>query len=85
MKISSGARYQWASGRKDSTLKAPTAGKYRVKGKTIRWLSGVYKRGRYVSTIYPGYFSIDRAADNVWTGISCYRVPKPSGVQVVGG
>jgi hypothetical protein len=79
VRILSGGRYQWAPGRKGSTLHHPTNGKFRISGKKIIWTSGVYKRNRNESRIYANYFSIDRAQTHLWTGISCYFQPKPRG------
>ena len=75
VKIMAGGKYVWAANRRGKQLRAKTtSGTYRVRGDRIKWLSGTYKRRNYTSTIYPrGYFSLDRAKDGVWTGISCYR------------
>ncbi len=79
VKIMAGGKYLLASGRKGSTLRQTTKGTYKVTGAKIKWLTGVYKKGKYASEIYKGYFSIDRAADGVWTGVSCNHLPKPNG------
>ncbi len=78
VRLMSGGRYVYASQRVGTKLRGTTRGRYKASGTKITWLSGVYKRGRYVSTIHKGYFSIDRSADRVWTGISCYYQRKPS-------
>jgi len=80
VKVMSGGRYIFASSREGAQLRSTTRGRYRFNGKRIFWLSGVYKRGNYVSTLYKSstdtYFSIDRKRDNIWTGISCYFTPR---------
>ena len=79
VRIKAGGKYLWTSGRKDSTLRRTTKGTYKVRGAKIKWLSGVYKKGKYASEIYKGYFSIDRAADGVWTGVGCHHLAGPNG------
>jgi hypothetical protein len=54
VKLMSGGRYLWASERVGKKLKGTTKGRYKISGKKIRWVSGVYKRGRYSSTVYKG-------------------------------
>ena len=73
VKIQSGGRYVYAAQREGRKLKQTTRGRYRVRGGKVTWLSGTFKRAGYVSTIYDGYFSLDRKANGTWTGISCYR------------
>ena len=79
VKVMTGGRYIFASSREGAQLRGTTRGRYRFNGKRIFWLSGVYKRGNYVSTLYKSgtrtYFSIDRKKDGIWTGISCYHRP----------
>lgn len=77
VKIMGDGKYLWAANRRGTKLVDPTPGKFRRDGKQIRWRSGVYKRANRISTIYDGYFSIDRKNDGYWTGISCYWDPKP--------
>ena len=79
----SGGRYLVGSERVGKTLKRTTKGRYKVSGKKIKWLSGMYKRGRYSSTIFKGYFTIDRA-DGTSTGVSCTYLPKPTGARAPG-
>ena len=77
VKIKPRGRYVFAGARTGRTLKQTTKGRYRVRGKKITWLKGTFKRAGYVSTIYDGYFSLDRKSDGKWTGISCYRQSNP--------
>jgi len=83
VKLMSGGRYVVGSERVGKKLKQTTKGRYRVSGKKIKWLSGMYKRLRYGSTIYKGYFTIDRA-DGISTGVTCTYLPKPNGVRAPG-
>ena len=83
IKLMSGGRYLVGSERVGKKLKRTTRGRYRVSGKKIKWLSGMYKRLGYSSTIYKGYFSIDRA-DGTSTGVSCTYLPKPTGARAPG-
>ena len=80
VKVMTGGRYIFASSREGARLRGTTRGRYRFNGKRIFWRSGVYKRGNYISTLYKSssgtYFSIDRKRDNIWTGVSCYFVPR---------
>jgi hypothetical protein len=77
VKIMGKGKYLWAANRRGTKLVDPTPGKFRRAGKQIRWRSGVYKRANRISTVYNGYFSIDRKNDGIWTGISCYWDPNP--------
>ncbi len=83
VKLMSGGQYVVGSERVGKKLKQTTKGRYKVSGKKIKWLSGMYKRGRYVSTVYKGCFTIDRT-DGTSTGISCTYLPKPTGARAPG-
>ena len=79
VKIAAKGRSVHASGRSGRKLRQTTKGRFKVSGKTIRWTKGTFKRAGYVSELYDGYFSLDRKADGVWTGISCNHLPSPTG------
>ncbi|CAA9488991.1 MAG: hypothetical protein AVDCRST_MAG85-1119 [uncultured Solirubrobacteraceae bacterium] len=83
VKLMSGGRYLVGSERVGSKLKRTTKGRYKVTGKKITWLSGMYKRGGYSSTVYKTYFTIDRL-DGTSTGVSCTFLPKPTGARAPG-
>ncbi len=83
VKLMSGGRYLVGSERVGKKLKRTTSGRYRSSANKITWLSGMYKRLRYSSTVYKGYFSIDRA-DGTSTGVSCTYLPKPTGARAPG-
>lgn len=83
VKLMSGGRYLVGSERVGKKLKRTTKGRYKVSGKKITWLTGVYKRGRYSSTVYKDYFTLDRL-DGTSTGVSCTFLPKPTGARAPG-
>jgi hypothetical protein len=79
VKLKSGGKYQSSYGRKGSTLTKPHNGKYVIKGRTLKFTSGDYRKTP--GKIYPkdanhkfAYFAL--YVDDQPSGISCYYVPK---------
>lgn len=77
-RLMSHGRYQFALDRVAGHLKQPTAGRYKVQGRTISFLTGTFHRGHWYgewfgrTSLRPdGYFAVNRDRDHVWTGETC--------------
>jgi hypothetical protein len=71
--------YQYATDRVAGRLKGVTTGRYKVQGRNILFITGVFHKGHWYGQWYgptslhrDGYFAVNRNRDHVWTGETCY-------------
>lgn len=78
-RLTQNGSYQYASDRVAGRLKGVTTGRYKVQGRNILFVTGVFQRGHLYGEWYgptslhrDGYFAVNRNSDHVWTGETCY-------------